>query len=64
MGKVQEHHITYKPPWTVDLTWQQHRVVTTTQRTKSSPEQYARLTNLIHALTYEWNRMRKELDTG
>ena len=39
-----------------------HRLLVVIQRTKASTEQYARLTNFIHSLVHEWNRMRRELD--
>lgn len=64
MAKLQGHHISYDSEWIVEITAQMHRVITTIQRTKGSPEQYARLTNFLHAITAEWNRMRRELDTG
>jgi hypothetical protein len=41
-----------------------HTVVGTLQVTKGSIEQYARVTNFIHAISTEWNRMRMELDLG
>jgi len=51
MTKLNDHHITYdEPPWEVELTGQQHRVLTVIQNTKSSGEQYARLTNFMHSL--------------
>lgn len=64
MAKINVHHITYKPEWTVELTGQQHRVITTLQNTRGSPEQYARWINFMHSLMHELNRMRMELDTG
>jgi hypothetical protein len=63
MARINRHHIEYGPPeWTVELTGQQHRVITVIQNTKASMEQYARITNFMHALAKEWNRMRMELD--
>jgi len=63
MARIQSHHITYKPDeWEVDLTNQMHRVISRIQATKATPEQYARVTNFMHSLSHEWNRMRKELD--
>jgi len=63
VAKINRHHPDYSyPDWTLELTGQQHRVITVIQNTKSSPEQYARLTNFIHALVVEWTRMRRELD--
>jgi len=62
--RTQMHHIRYDTDWKVELTGQQHRVITTIQNTNASPEQYARITNFIHSILEEWNRMRMELDTG
>lgn len=61
---VQRHHITYDPEWVVDLTMQMHRCISRIQQTRATEEQYARVVNFQHALTYEANRMRQELDTG
>jgi hypothetical protein len=30
----------------------------------ATPENYAKLTNFMHAVAYEWNRIRQELDGG
>ncbi len=60
----QMHHINYDTGHGVDLTMQQHRCVSRIQNTKATPEQYASLTNFAHAVMFEWNRMREELDTG
>ena len=62
MARINTHHITYKPEWTVDITGQMHRLLTTIQRTRTTEEQYARITGFIHALVHEWNRMRRDLD--
>lgn len=62
MAKINRHHITYDPEWVVELTGQQHRLITVIQNTKASEEQYARLVNFLHALTFEINRIRQELD--
>ncbi len=62
--RLQRHHVRYKPAWDVELTGQMHRVITTIQNTNASPEQYARITNFLHSLVEEWNRIRMELDTG
>jgi hypothetical protein len=62
--RLQRHHIRYSPEWDVELTGQMHRVITTIQNTNASPEQYARITNFIHSIVEEWNRIRLELDTG
>ena len=64
MARIQRHHITYEPEWTVELTMQMHQCISRIQITKATEEQYARITNYIHSLTMEWNRMRKELDIG
>ena len=63
MTKLNDHHITYSPEWTMELTGQMHRLITVIQNTRASPEQYARITNFMHSLAYEWNRMRMDLDT-
>lgn len=62
--RTQMHHIRYDPEWTVELTGQMHRVITTLQNTNPSPEQYARITNFVHSVVEEWQRMRRDLDTG
>lgn len=63
--RVQGHHICYSPEWVVDLTSQMHRCISRIQNTKGvTPGQYARVTNFLHAVASEWNRMRQELDTG
>jgi hypothetical protein len=60
---IQRHHITYDPEWIVELTMKMHQVISYLQRTKATPEQYALMINFQHAITYECNRMRMELDT-
>lgn len=64
MARINRHHITYDPEWTVEITAQMHRLLMVVQRTKATPEQYARITNFIHSINFEWNRMRQELDTN
>ena len=59
----QIHHITYEPEWTVELNGHFHRAITTLQRMKSTPDNYAKATNLMHAVCQEWQRIRRELDT-
>lgn len=59
---INRHHITYEPEWIVELNGLQHKTMTTIQRTNASPEKYAALTNFMHAVAHEWNRMRQELD--
>ena len=61
---IQGHHITYDPDWVVELNGIQHQTMTAIQRTKATPEAYAALTNFVHAVSYEWNKMRQELDMG
>ena len=63
MAKIQRHHITYEPEWTVELTGHMHRCISVIQHTKSTPEQYARVINFLHSVSFEANRMRQELDT-
>ena len=64
MARMQGHHITYTPEWKVDLNMLMHRTISRIQITKATTQQYADVTNFLHALSYEWNRMRKELDIG
>ena len=64
MARIQEHHITYDPKWTVSINMLQHRTISRIQITKATPQAYADLTNFVHAVTAEHNRMRQELDTG
>ncbi len=64
MARIQLHHITYNPEWTVELNMLQHRTISRIQISHATPQRYADLTNFLHAVTYEWNRMRKELDLG
>ena len=61
---LQAHHITYEPEWTVLLTNQMHRCISRIQNTRATEEQYAKLVNFLHAVMFEANRMRAELDTG
>lgn len=62
MARIQRHHINYEPGWIVELTMQMHRCISRIQITKATHEQYARITNFMHALAHEWCRMRQELD--
>lgn len=39
-----------------------HRTIHRIQNTRATPQQYADLTNFMHAVAYEWGRMRMELD--
>lgn len=65
----QIHHIVYNKDmpdggWTVELNGIQHQTLTAIQRMKATPQNYASLTNFLHAVSYEWNKMRQELDIG
>jgi len=64
MARIQEHHISYDPEWTVSINMLMHRTISRIQITKATPEQYARMINFQHAVSFECNRMREELDTG
>ncbi len=64
MARFQNHHITYEPEWVVEVNMLMHRCISRVQITKATPWQYAGLTNFLHAVTFEHNRMRQELDTG
>lgn len=61
---MQDHHVTYDPEWTVELNMLMHRAISRIQITRATDQQYADITNFLHAISYEWNRMRMELDTG
>jgi len=63
-ARINRHHIVYDPEWVVEVNYTQHKVLTIIQRTKATPEKYADLTNFVHSVIHEWNRMRMELDTG
>ena len=58
----QRHHITYKPAWIVELTGWQHKVITYIQRLKPTRTNYAAVTNFMHAVCHEWQRLRYQLD--
>ena len=60
----QTHHITYEPEWTVEVNGFDHRAITTMQRMKATPANYAQITNVMHAVSKIWNDMRMELDIG
>ena len=62
MARMQRHHITYNPEWIVEINMLMHRTISRIQITKATPEAYAGLTNYVHAVNYEHNRMRQELD--
>ena len=65
MARIQKHHITYKPvEWMVEMNMLLHRGISRVQQTKATPQAYADLTAFAHAVLFEWNRMRMELDSG
>lgn len=64
MARIQDHHIAYDPEWSVELNMLMHRTVSRIQTTRATPQQYADVTNFVHAVVAEWNRMRYEMDTG
>lgn len=59
---AQKHHITYEPEWIVELNGWQHKAITTMQRSKATPQNYAKAIGFLHAVMYEVNRMRQQLD--
>jgi len=64
MARIQGHHLVYEPKeWVLDLNMLQHRTISRVQITRATPQAFADLTNFMHAVSYEWNRMRQELDT-
>lgn len=68
MAVIQRHHIIYDDTlpeggWVVELNALQHKTITAIQRTNSTEQAYADLTNYVHAVMEEWQRMRMELDT-
>ena len=64
MPKLNNHHVSYDPEWTVQVGYQEHKVLTNIQRSNATEELYARVENLMVALTHEKNRIRMELDLG
>lgn len=64
MSRIQLHHIEYDPEWAVELNMLMHHTISRIQVTKATEEHYADVTNFMHSLAQEWNRMRKELDLG
>ena len=62
-ARINEHHIYYDPDWIVELNWLQHKTVTNVQQMNATGENFAKVTNFMHALSHEWNRMRASLDT-
>lgn len=65
MAKIQGHHVDYEEPeWKLDVQQSWHRVLSRIQHTKATSPFYMYLTNMVHSLVAEWNRVRRELDTG
>ena len=66
--KFNRHHISYDktvwPEWTVNIPGYFHRTITFLSRMKATPENYAILTDCMHSITHEWNKMRMELDVN
>ncbi len=60
--RLNEHHIVYDPEWTVDIPAYWHKSISVLQRTKPTPERYAWLTAVVHAIVYIWNEWRMALD--
>lgn len=48
--------------WTVDIPAFLHQHLNIIQRWKPSHERYALLTSFLHSVSFEWNKMRCELD--
>ena len=63
-AQIQFHHIEYDSEWGVEIGNLMHRCVSRIQQTRATQQQYADVTNFVHAVVAEWNRMRRELDTG
>jgi hypothetical protein len=61
-GKGEEDDADYVQEWTVDLPWFLHRPMNVMTRWKPTHERYAILVNYWHAISFEINRMRRELD--
>jgi anaerobic selenocysteine-containing dehydrogenase len=61
---INRHHVSYDPEWIPEITGIQHKTLMSIQRMNATPENYAKLTNFMHAVAYEWNRIRQELDGG
>ena len=59
---TQKHHITYKPEWTVELNGWEHKAISIIQKKKATGKNYAAVTNFLHAVAHEWNRIRCQLD--
>jgi len=65
LARIQRHHLIYKPlEWILPANMLAHRTVSRIQQTRATTQSYADLTAFIHAMMFEWNRMRMELDTG
>ena len=62
--RLQTHHISYDPEWTVELQNYQHRCISIIQHATPTQERYAGLINFLHSLMWEANRYRAYLDGG
>lgn len=62
MAKLNLHHISYDPEWTVDLPWTVHKSLWPYQKAKATEERYRLVTNIMHAWGEVWQRMRRDLD--
>jgi len=61
MAKRQKHHITYNPPWVVELNGWQHKAITIVQRLKATEANYRNTLGFFHALSHELNRLAYQL---
>ena len=61
--RLQTHHVSYDPEWTVELQNYMHKTITIIQNAKPTQERYAGLVNFMHALCWEFNRYRAYLDS-
>ena len=68
MPKYDNHHIIYADgekntdEWVISLRKYLHKTISVIQHTKATQEFYADLTNFMHSVVAEWNRVRSELD--
>jgi hypothetical protein len=59
---TQKHHITYKPKeWKVGLTGWEHKAVTHLQNLKPTKKNLEHASDLLHAVSHEWNRLAYQL---
>ena len=60
---INRHHIEYEPnEWIVEVNGQWHRSLTILQSMNATPDNYAKAIDLLHAVMYETNRIRQQLD--